>query len=116
MVCRAIDLVRARKRDQSTDPIESANHVYSDKPSPEEATADAERHRFVRRALISLKADQREAIELAYFSGLSHTEIAARLGQPLGTIKTRIRLGMTQLREVLDHLVLAPMAATEDTP
>jgi RNA polymerase sigma-70 factor, ECF subfamily len=111
---RAIDLLRARKRDQATDPLEYADDVESATPNPEEASADAERHRFVRGALTSLNKEQREAIELAYFAGLSHTEIAMRLGQPLGTVKTRIRLGMMRLREVLGHLSSPAMAVSEE--
>jgi RNA polymerase sigma-70 factor (ECF subfamily) len=56
---------------------------------------------LVRSALDSLAAEQREVIELAYYMGLSHSEIALRLGQPLGTIKTRTRLGMMKLRDLL---------------
>jgi len=56
-----------------------------------------------------LRPEQREAIELAYFSDFSHSEIASKLGQPLGTIKTRIRLGMMALRELLEHMAAAPV-------
>lgn len=98
---RAIDLVRARGRERATEPLEAAAEVLSPTPDPETTTVTAERHRLVRAALASLSAEQRELIELAYFSGLSHSEIAARLEQPLGTVKTRIRAGMTRLRDLL---------------
>jgi len=104
---RAIDLRRTRQRQEVTDPLESAGEVASSGPDPEESSATAERDRLVRHALGALSNDQREPIELAFFAGLSHSEIAARLGKPLGTIKTRIRLGMTRLREQLGHLAVA---------
>ena len=69
--------------------------------NPEEASVNSERQQFVRRALSSLSHEQREVIELAYYGGLSHSEIAAKLNQPLGTVKTRTRLGMMKLREAL---------------
>jgi RNA polymerase sigma-70 factor (ECF subfamily) len=58
---------------------------------------------MLRSALGALPKEQRTAIELAYFTGMSHTEIAARLGQPLGTIKARIRRGMTAMRDALEE-------------
>ena len=98
---RAIDLLRTRQRVQKEDPLEYAQHVSADLPSPEEQSEAAERQSAVQRALASLTKEQRQLIELAYFSDLSHSEIASRLGQPLGTVKTRIRLGMLRLREQL---------------
>ena len=102
---RAIDRRRSGQFDrQHQEPLESAKEELSAGASPEEATVSSERQQLVRSALASLVPEQREVIELAYFSGLSHSEIALALGQPLGTVKTRTRLGMMKLAELLRPL------------
>lgn len=65
------------------------------------AALETERRELIASALQHLPTEQRQAIELAYFGGLSHQEIATRLNRPLGTIKTRVRLGLHKLRSVL---------------
>jgi RNA polymerase sigma-70 factor (ECF subfamily) len=57
----------------------------------------------VRRALARIPTAQRQAIEMAFFEGKTHVEISAELGEPLGTAKTRIRLGMKKLRALLEE-------------
>ena len=64
----------------------------------------AEERERLKSAVAALPADQRQVIELAYFEGLSQTQIAQRLGEPLGTVKTRVRLGMAKLRQALPVL------------
>lgn len=103
---RTIDRLRAEAQERrQEEPFEVVAAIPAAAPNPEEASVAAEQHRFIQAALAVLGPEQREAIELAYFSGLSHSEIAAKLGQPLGTVKTRIRLGMMKLRELLRPLV-----------
>jgi len=98
---RAIDRVRAGKHDQSKESLDSVGEVKAATADPEQATVISERQELVRKALDTLSREQREVIELAYYSGLSHSEIALKLGQPLGTVKTRTRLGMIKLRDML---------------
>lgn len=100
---RAIDSLRSRKarRTELEDNVDDVADLRDHRPSPELASAEQGRSRIVRKAMDALSPDQREAIELAFFSGLSHTEVAVQTGLPLGTVKTRIRLGMLQLRKLL---------------
>ncbi len=99
---RAIDRFRSGRLDQQArEPLDNLLDLSAATPTPEETTALSERQRLVKSALNMLSPEQREVIELAYYSGLSHSEIALKLGQPLGTVKTRTRLGMMKLREAL---------------
>lgn len=99
---RSLDHVRARKADPVKGvAISEALDVPADAPSPEDASAHAEWHGPLHEALDALPAEQREVIDLAYFEGLSHSEIAERLDVPVGTVKTRMRLGMSKVRETL---------------
>ncbi len=98
---RAIDRLRARRGLQPlAGDSEHALGVLSDPAAgPERAALSAEQRSRVRHALEQLPFVQRLAIELAFFEGLTHVEIAERLEVPLGTIKTRIRLGLMKLKD-----------------
>jgi len=84
-----------------SDPAAIASRDERDDPAV--ATVVLDERRAVRRALDVLPPEQRLAIQLAYFGGLTQQEIANKLGQPLGTVKTRIRLGMQKMRAVLEE-------------
>ena len=98
---RAVDLVRREERRQ-TGPLEDGiAGVDSAERTDEAAWLRFERER-VQKALRELPDAQREAIELAYYGGFSQSELAERLGVPLGTVKSRMFAGLTRLREILD--------------
>lgn len=101
---RALDALRSRNREKLEEPLDPAIDIDDGSPSAEKMLSEQGRNHIVRCALDSLVPAQREVIELAFFLGLSHNEIAAKLAQPLGTVKGRIRLGMLRLKERLEPL------------
>jgi len=97
---RAIDRIRARKSSVSGD--DAGRGPLADLPASDDVEQGAAARQWetvCRAAVGELPADQRRALELAFFEGLTHQEIAERTATPLGTVKTRIRLGLMKLRE-----------------
>ena len=91
---RSIDTLRRRRRSDSTDDVILA--------SPCNLAEEAERNVMIERArsaMVSLPAEQRKTLEMAFFDGLTHSEIAEMTGDPLGTVKTRIRSALLSLRK-----------------
>jgi RNA polymerase sigma-70 factor (ECF subfamily) len=99
---RAIDQLRSAQRFRNHQLDGETAEFASPEPDPEQQQAGKERTAKVRNALALLTPAQREAIEMAFYGGYTQSELAERLGQPLGTVKTRIRLGMMKLREHLN--------------
>jgi RNA polymerase sigma-70 factor (ECF subfamily) len=96
---RAVDLVRREQR-RRADPIEAAGEHAGEGAVDEAVWLRYERER-VQAALRQLPDQQREALELAYYGGFSQSELAERLGQPVGTIKSRMFSGLGRLRDLL---------------
>ena len=98
---RAIDRLRSTTRSPVSVECASETHAHTD--TPLKAAASAELRRAATQAVNLLTDDQRDALSLAFFHGLSHKEIAAYLDRPLGTVKSHIRKGLQSLRYALQE-------------
>lgn len=101
---KAIDRLRStQRRYRLHDEVERETEIMEQTPdrSSADAVDAAEKGRIVRTAVLQLPKEQRQAIELAFFSGLTQAEIAEELNEPLGTVKARIRRGMMRLKEII---------------
>lgn len=101
---RAMDRLRHRRVRQPGE-LEELRDVISSQPSPETLAITSQRSGWLAQALALLSAEQRQALELAFFRGLSHSEIADGLGLPLGTVKTRIRGAVARLRQGMQDAI-----------
>ncbi|HYP18943.1 MAG TPA: sigma-70 family RNA polymerase sigma factor [Chloroflexia bacterium] len=103
---RAVDELRKRSRTEvaldNDQPLSVINTRPDPQPDPSEQVWVMEQQRVVRQALGELPENQRLVLELAYFGGLSQSQIAERTSQPLGTVKTRMRMGLQNLRGLLE--------------
>jgi RNA polymerase sigma-70 factor (ECF subfamily) len=102
---RTIDELRKRRRDRSreNDDIEDHLDIKSGDISPADAAVAQSEYAKIRAAMENLPEEQKLVVELSYFKGLTQTEIATKTGQPLGTVKTRMRLALKKLRTALDE-------------
>ncbi len=100
---RTIDELRKRRRDRSreNDDIEDHYDLKSSDISPADAAVAQSEYAKVKAAMDNLPEEQKSVVELSYFKGLAQTEIATKTGQPLGTVKTRMRLALKKLRVAL---------------
>jgi RNA polymerase sigma-70 factor (ECF subfamily) len=97
---RSLDIVRRAREEPDVDDELAANLVDESAAPPREAEARAEAH-AIRECLEELDAEQRQTIALAFFHGLTHSELAQHLRRPLGTVKTHVRRGLLKLRDCL---------------
>jgi RNA polymerase sigma-70 factor (ECF subfamily) len=98
---RAIDRLRFEHRKKRRDPDAGDPVEIAESPDPRDVLELEQQGRALRAALALLTPDERHAIESAFFSGLTHAEVAERLKEPLGTVKTRIRSGLQKLRQAM---------------
>lgn len=108
---RALDRIKACAAVRRREELVMEDTPDVEPPLGSRRLEQAERSAQVRQALVELPADQRQAIELAFFAGLTHSQIATRLGAPLGTVKSRVLLGMRKLRGALAALAHSDVLA-----
>ena len=107
---RTIDELRRRMRNRSrqTSNIDDHLNIAEDRPLPADQVVAESEYQMVRNALKALPAEQRQVVEMSYFGGFTQVEIATKTEQPLGTVKTRMRLALKKLREALRERLAAP--------
>jgi RNA polymerase sigma-70 factor, ECF subfamily len=103
--CRAIDRLRFDQRKKRVNQYPHTLSVATDIVDPQQATLWEERTVLLKDALMALAPDERKVIETAFFGEMSYTGVAVKLNQPLGTVKTRIRSGLSKLRAALKQAV-----------
>jgi RNA polymerase sigma-70 factor (ECF subfamily) len=101
-----VDRLRSVRGAAARFPVDASSQLMENQPEtrsiePMDQTAGAEETARLRTALNTLSADQQKALEMAYFDAMSYAEVAESLGQPLGTVKSRIRQALIQLRQLL---------------
>jgi RNA polymerase sigma-70 factor (ECF subfamily) len=115
---RVLDALRRRDVEQRVLAVEPVDHLLAQMPDPSPGAADLVSRRVrddeLLRAVARLPAEQRRAIVLAYFGGLTHIEIAAALDEPLGTVKKRLRLGLRKLHEAIGERPLPAVARSPE--
>lgn len=99
---RRIDLLR-RDRHDYVDPLDATFTQIAGTDAPEQSVVDGQHEQAVRSAVAKLPPEQAALIDLAFFEGLSHSQIAEKTGLPLGTVKSRLRLAFTRLRRTLEQ-------------
>ncbi len=107
---RTIDELRRRMRDRSRNASNIDDHlnIAEDRPLPADQVVAESEFQIVREALKGLPPEQRQVVEMSYFGGFTQVEIAAKTEQPLGTVKTRMRLALKKLRTALRERLTAP--------
>lgn len=102
---QAIDFIRrSAKRPQSSGAVDEIHWLADEAPGPQELTGQSQDGKALHDCLGELNGDQRKALILAYFDGLTHEELAQRLDTPLGTVKSWLRRGLLRLKKCLERL------------